>query len=75
MKVYVVFYSTYGHVYRMAEAVVEGRREVAGAEVSLFQVPELMPEAALEKSGAKEAREAFAHVPVLTPTNWPRPTR
>ena len=65
MKVYVVFYSMYGHIYRMAEAVVAGAREVPGAEVALFQVPELVPEAALEKSGAKQARAAFAHVPVM----------
>ena len=51
----------------MAEAVAEGAREVPGAEVSLFQVPELMPEEALVKSGAKGAREAFAHVPVIQP--------
>jgi NAD(P)H dehydrogenase (quinone) len=67
MKVHVVFYSTYGHIYKMAEAVTEGAREVAGAEVSLFQVPELMPEEALEKSGAKAARAAFAHVPIIQP--------
>ena len=67
MKVQVVFYSTYGHIYRMAEAVAEGARSVDGAEVSLFQVPELMPEEALEKSGAKGARAAFAHVPVIQP--------
>jgi NAD(P)H dehydrogenase (quinone) len=36
MKVHVVFYSTYGHVYRMAEAVAEGARQVGGADVSLF---------------------------------------
>jgi NAD(P)H dehydrogenase (quinone) len=65
MKVYVVFYSMYGHVYRMAEAVAAGAREVPGAEVALFQVPELVPEAVLEKSGAKQARAAFAHVPVM----------
>ena len=67
MKVHVVFYSAYGHIFRMAEAVAEGARSVEGAEVSLFQVPELMPEEALEKSGAKGARAAFAHVPVILP--------
>jgi NAD(P)H:quinone oxidoreductase type IV len=67
MKVYVVFYSMYGHVYRMVEAVAEGAREVEGAEVALFQVPELVPEDVLEKSGAKAARAAFAHVPVMRP--------
>jgi NAD(P)H dehydrogenase (quinone) len=63
-KVQVVFYSMYGHIYRMAEAIVEGARQVAGTEVSLFQVPELVPEGVLEKSGAKAARQAFAQVPV-----------
>jgi NAD(P)H dehydrogenase (quinone) len=70
MKVQVIFYSTYGHVWRMAEAVAEGARQ-AGAEVGLFQVAELMPEAALEKSGAKAARQAFAHVPFATVDQLP----
>jgi NAD(P)H:quinone oxidoreductase type IV len=69
MKIKVVFYSMYGHIYRMAEAVAEGAREVEGAEVELLQVPELVPEEALEKSGAKKAREAFAHVPVAAPAD------
>ena len=56
VKVQIVFYSMYGHIYRMAEAVAVGAREVAGAEVALFQVPELVPEAALERTGAKAAR-------------------
>ncbi|MBM4463617.1 MAG: NAD(P)H:quinone oxidoreductase [Chloroflexi bacterium] len=64
MKVKVVFYSMYGHIYRMAEAVAAGVREVEGAEVELLQVPELVPDAVLEKSGAKKARQAFAHIPV-----------
>ena len=67
IKVQVVFYSTYGHVYRMAEAVADGARQVAGAEVSLWQVPELMPEEALVKSGAKVARAAFATIPMAKP--------
>ena len=64
MNVKVVFYSMYGHIYRMAEAVAEGAREVEGAEVELLQVPELIPDEVLEKSGAKKARAAFAHIPV-----------
>jgi NAD(P)H dehydrogenase (quinone) len=64
MKVKVVFYSMYGHIYRMAEAVAEGAREVDGAKVELLQVPELVPDAVLEKSGAKKARQVFAHIPV-----------
>ena len=66
-KIHVIFYSTYGHVYRMAEAMAEGARQVAGAEVSLWQVPELMNDEALVKMGAKSARAAFAHIPVAQP--------
>ncbi len=71
MKVKVVFYSMYGHIYKMAEAVAEGAREVAGAEVELLQVPELVPEDILEQSGAKKAREAFAHIPVAKVNDLP----
>jgi len=67
MKVLVLFYSMYGHIYQMAEAVAEGAREVEGAEVTLMQVPELMPEEAIAKAGAKKPREAFAHIPVAKP--------
>jgi multimeric flavodoxin WrbA len=57
----------YGFVYQMAEAVAAGARE-AGAKVSVWQVPELVPDEILEKSGAAVARAAFAHVPVGKPT-------
>lgn len=69
MKVKVVFYSMYGHIYRMAEAVAEGSREVEGAEVELLQVPELIPDEVLESSGAKQARQAFAHIPTAKPAD------
>src|SRR5215831_6500631 len=67
VRVQIVFYSMYGHIYRLAEAVAEGARAVEGAEVNLYQVAELVPEEALVKSGAKARREAFAHVPVIQP--------
>ncbi|MFC1915706.1 NAD(P)H:quinone oxidoreductase [Chloroflexota bacterium] len=69
MKVSIVFYSMYGHIYRMAEAVAEGVREVENAEAELLQVPELIPEEILEKSGAKQARQSFAHIPVAKPND------
>ena len=65
VNIQVVFYSMYGHVYRMAEAVVEGAKSVAGTDVSIYQVPELVPPDVLEQSGAAKARKAFAHVPVI----------
>jgi NAD(P)H dehydrogenase (quinone) len=64
MKALVLFYSMYGHVYRMAESIAEGVREVAGAETDLRRVPETLPAEALTKMGATEAQKAFAHVPV-----------
>lgn len=66
-KVHVIFYSTYGHVHRLAEAIVEGAQEVAGTEVSLFQVAETLPQDVLEKMHAVEARRAFAHIPIADP--------
>ena len=71
IQVQVIFYSTWGHVYRMAEAVVEGAKQVPGAEVSLHQVPELVPDDILEKYGAKAARASFAKVPVASVDKLP----
>lgn len=67
MKIQIIFYSMYGHVYRMAEAVAEGAKQVPGADLTIYQVPELVPEEALVRVGAKAAREAFAHIPVADP--------
>lgn len=64
VNIQVVFYSMYGHIYRMAEAVAEGARSVPGIEASLFQVPELVPQDVLEQSGSAAGRKAFAHVPM-----------
>lgn len=66
MKVLVVFYSMYGHVYQLAVAVAEGAGEVAGAEVALRRVPETLPPEVLEKMGATAPQKTFAHVPVCT---------
>jgi NAD(P)H:quinone oxidoreductase type IV len=65
-KVQVIFYSMFGHVWRMTEAVAEGARELPGVEVGIYQVPELVPDAILEQSGAKAARAQFAHIPYAT---------
>lgn len=67
VNIQIVFYSMYGHIYRMAEAVAAGAREVPGTEVAIYQVAELVPDAALEKSGAKAARAQFAHIPLAEP--------
>jgi NAD(P)H dehydrogenase (quinone) len=64
-KVYVVFYSMYGHVYKMAQAVEAGAKSVPDTEVSLFQVKETLPDEVLTKMGAIDAKKAWAHVPVI----------
>ncbi len=69
MEVQIVFYSMYGHVYRLAEAIAEGVEEVAPSASRLLQVQELVPQEVLEKTGAAKARAAFAHVPVAVPEN------
>jgi len=71
MKVLIVFYSMYGHIYKMAEAVAEGVRSVPGAEAVLRRVPETLPPDVLQKMGAVEAQKAFAHIPVGTVDELP----
>ena len=66
MKVLVVFYSTYGHIYKMAEAVAEGAKTVTGAEVEIRRVPETLPPEVLEATGAVDPQKSFSHVPVCT---------
>jgi len=66
-KIQIVFYSMYGHIYRMAQAIADGIKEVGDVNVEIFRVPELVPEEILEKSGAKEAQKSFAHIPIISP--------
>jgi len=71
MKVLIVFYSMYGHIYKMAEAVAEGVRAVPGAEAVLRRVPETLPPDVLQKMGAGETQKAFARIPVCTVDELP----
>lgn len=64
MNVLIVYYSMYGHIHRMAEAVKEGASSVSGADVRICRVPETLPEEVLEKMGALETQKSLAHVPV-----------
>jgi NAD(P)H dehydrogenase (quinone) len=52
-KVLVLYYSSYGHIETMAGAIAEGARSVAGTEVSVKRVPELMPRDVAEKAHVK----------------------
>jgi NAD(P)H dehydrogenase (quinone) len=66
MKVLVLFYSMYGHVYGLAQAVADGAREVPGVDVVVKRVPETLPPEVIQAMGATEAQKAFAQVPIAT---------
>jgi NAD(P)H dehydrogenase (quinone) len=81
----VVFYSTYGHVHRMARAVAEGAAGLPSTEVRLRRIPELVEaRKALEGTDAyQQAQEAQRHIPEATLDDlrwadgiaWGTPTR
>jgi len=58
VNILVLYYSGYGHIERMAEAIAAGARSVASAEVTMKRVPELMPEEVARKAGMKLDQEA-----------------
>jgi NAD(P)H dehydrogenase (quinone) len=64
MRVLVVYYSLYGHVHRLAEAVADGASEIRDTEASLRRVPETLPGDVLEKMDALEAQANMQHIPV-----------
>lgn len=66
MKVLILYYSMYGHVHRLAEAIAEGVKELPGAEPVLRRVPETLSNEVLKAMGALEAQKTFAHIPICT---------
>lgn len=66
MRILIVYYSMYGHVHRLAQAVAEGVGAVPGAEALLRRVPETLSQEVLEKMGGVEPQKAMAHVPVCS---------
>jgi NAD(P)H dehydrogenase (quinone) len=62
-KVLVLYYSSWGHISAMAQAVAEGAKSVPGTEVTVKRVPELVPADVAEK--AHYAQEP--NVPVADP--------
>ncbi|WP_422732189.1 NAD(P)H:quinone oxidoreductase [Leclercia pneumoniae] len=61
-KILVLYYSMYGHVETMAQAVAEGARRIGGVEVTLKRVPETMPAEVFANAGGKTQ-----DTPVATP--------
>ena len=67
MKVLIVYYSTYGNVYKMARLVAEGVRSVAGAEPVIRTVPELIPRETIEsRPDMKAGRDMQKDVPPVS---------
>lgn len=57
-KVLVLYYSSYGHIETLARAIAEGAAQVAGAEVSVKRVSELVPPEVAASSGMKVNQDA-----------------
>lgn len=57
-KVLVLYYSAYGHIEKMAEAIAAGAREVPGTEVTIKRVPELVPADVAQKAHMKLDQKA-----------------
>ncbi len=66
VKILVLYYSLYGHIHQMAQAIGEGAKSVDQADVTIKQVPELMTEEQLQKAGHKEGKKPFES-PVADP--------
>jgi NAD(P)H dehydrogenase (quinone) len=65
-KVLIAYYSMYGHIHRLANAIAAGVLEVPGATVSLRRFPETLPESVLVTMGAVAAQKTMADVPICT---------
>ncbi|KAJ4979254.1 hypothetical protein NE237_010034 [Protea cynaroides] len=63
-KLYVIYYSLYGHVGIMAREVHRGANSVQGVEATLWQIPETLPERVLEKMKAPPKAD---DVPMISP--------
>jgi NAD(P)H dehydrogenase (quinone) len=57
-KVLVLYYSGYGHIERMSEAVAEGAGSVEGVKATIKRVPELVPEDVARRSGMRLEQKA-----------------
>jgi NAD(P)H dehydrogenase (quinone) len=67
MKVLIVYYSTYGNVYKMAQLVAEGVEEVPGAEPVIRTVHELIPQAVIDaRDDMKAGKDMQKDIPLVT---------
>lgn len=71
MKILIVYYSMFGHIHQMANAVKEGVEKIDGARGELRRVPETLPEDVLEKMGALDAQRVMSDVARATVDELP----
>ena len=72
VKIGVIFYTTYGHTWKLALKIAEGAK-AAGAEVEIRRIKETLPDEVVGKLGGLEARKQWWDIPEVTPddlTRW-----
>ncbi|KAJ2595134.1 flavodoxin-like fold protein [Coemansia sp. RSA 1721] len=62
-KIFVIYYSTYGHVHTVAQAITKGLLKTNKVDAELYQIAETLPTEVLEKMHAAPKTT----VPVITP--------
>jgi len=67
IKVLVLYYSSYGHIETLSQAIAEGAHSAGNVEVTIKRVPELVPEKAARKAGIKLDQDA----PIAKPAELP----
>ena len=66
MNTLIVFYSMYGHIHTMAQAVAEGAAEISSMDVTIRRVPETLSDEILGKMGALEVQKKLSDIPLCT---------
>lgn len=65
-KILIVYYSLYGHVYKLVQAAAKGAQSLDNVEAILRRVPETLSKEVIEKMGAVESQKMQAHIPICT---------
>ncbi|KAI7824453.1 NAD(P)H:quinone oxidoreductase, type IV, partial [Kickxella alabastrina] len=62
-KIFVIYYSTYGHVHTLAQAVTKGLLKSDAVDVELYQIAETLTDDVLDKMHAAPK----SNLPIITP--------
>ena len=68
MRIFIICYSLYGHIFKMANAIADGISE-AGYNSEIYRVPELLSDEIIEKMGATSFQKEFQKLPVISPSD------